>query len=68
MTDQKKLQRLLDAACRAGDAQIDAIVAKSNELRQLRREAWRALIQLRAGRADAARQTLQRALKQEGEA
>lgn len=62
MTDQKELQRLLDAACRAGDAQIDQTIAKNNELRSLRRAAWRALAQLRAGRADGARQTLQQAL------
>lgn len=62
MTDQEKLLRLLDAACRAGDAQTDAIVAKNNELRALRRSAWRALVQLRAGRADSARRTLQEAL------
>ena len=63
MTDQKEqLQRLLDAACRAGDAQIDEIIAKSNELRALRRVMWHALAQLRAGRADDARSTLQQAL------
>lgn len=66
MTDQEELQRLLDAACRAGDAQIDALVAKNNELRALRRAAWQALAQLRVGRADGARQTLQQALGKKG--
>jgi hypothetical protein len=62
MTDQKELQQLLDAACRAGDAQVDTIVAKNNELRSLRRVMWRALSDLRSGRIDSARQTLEQAL------
>lgn len=63
MTDPENLQRLLDAACRAGDRQIDQIVEKTNELRSLRRAMWRALNQLRAGRPDTARRTLQEALR-----
>jgi hypothetical protein len=62
MTTDQKLQRLLDTAYRAGDAQIDLIVTQNNELRALRRVMWRALAQLRAGRADGARSTLQQAL------
>lgn len=61
---QEQLRRMLDAACRASDAQVDQLVGKSNELRALRRSVWRALAQLRAGRADNAKHTLQRALGQ----
>jgi len=63
MTDPQELQRLLDAACRSGDIQADQLAAQANELRALRRVMWHALAQLRAGRADAARRTLQEALK-----
>jgi hypothetical protein len=62
MTDDQELQRLLAAACRFGDVQADQIVAKTNELRALRSAVHKALAQLRVGRADSARSTLQRAL------
>lgn len=62
MTDQEHLQRLLATACRASDAQVDRIVEQASELKALRRTMWRAYAQLRAGRADSARRTLQQAL------
>lgn len=62
MTDPEKLRGMLDAACRASDAQVDQLVKQNNELRSLRRIMWHAYTQLCAGRADGARRTLKNAL------
>lgn len=59
MTDPKEL---LAAACRLGDVQAEQIIAQANELRALRRVMWHAYRQLREGRADAARRTLEETL------
>jgi hypothetical protein len=56
VTDYK---RLYEIACRVGEAHAGQLIRHANTIRILRGVIWRALMQLRTGRADLARDTLE---------
>jgi hypothetical protein len=55
-------KRLLETAVQIGDEHSRRAIKLANDLRALRNMIWRVLIQLRAGRVDQARQTLEQQL------
>ena len=60
--DEQDLRNMLDRACQLGDAHSLKAIEYANHARALRVSLWRALCQLRAGRNDEARKTLEKAL------
>lgn len=62
MADYK---RFYETALAIGERHSKRIVAQAVEIQKLRRAIWRAVIQLRAGHADGARQILERQIKED---
>ena len=61
--DEERQRRLIDEAFRIGEQHGNRAIKLSFEIGILRRAMWRALHQLRQGRHDAARNTLEQTLK-----
>jgi hypothetical protein len=56
-----------ELACRIGEEHSKRAIAFANEASALRRAIWKALIQLRSGRIEQARHTLEQQIKKDSE-
>jgi hypothetical protein len=58
-------KRLYEIACRVGEGHARQAIRHANTIRILRGVIWKALMQLRSGRVDLARDTLEQQIKKD---
>jgi hypothetical protein len=60
-------KRRFELACRIGEEHSQRAIKFANEVKALRRVIWKALSQLRSGRIEQARRTLEQQIKKDSE-